>query len=134
MLVDSPLLSYVGVRHANFLSSKLTVGEARELGKQYTYLDELAPLRDESAERVSRCLRELTHELVQEEVLVQEPAHPEDFVEPEAPVEEVKHFVIDVTELSNTDPLLSKDMVTQKTMTIDHFVPSARQAAQPLPS
>ena len=32
-LVDSPLLSYIDVRHANFLPSRFTVGEARELGR-----------------------------------------------------------------------------------------------------
>ena len=61
LLVDSPLLSYIDVRHANFLPPKFTVGEARELGRRYTCLDELAPLWDESAKHVSRCLRELAH-------------------------------------------------------------------------
>ena len=32
LLVDSPLLSYIDVRHSNFLPPKLTVGEARDLG------------------------------------------------------------------------------------------------------
>ena len=32
LLVDSPLLSYIDVRHPNFLPSDLTVGEARDLG------------------------------------------------------------------------------------------------------
>ena len=75
-----------------------------------------------------RRLRELAHKAVQEEAPVQEPAHPEDPVEPEAPVEEAKHFAIDVTDLSDTDPFLSEDMVTRKIMTIDCFVPGARQA------
>ena len=70
MLVDSPLLSYIDVRYTNFLPPKLTISEAREFGKRYTYLDELAPLRDESAERVSRCLQELAHKAIQEEALV----------------------------------------------------------------
>ena len=56
LLVDSPLFSYIDVRHANFLPSRFMVGEARELGRRYTCSDELAPLRDESAERVSRRL------------------------------------------------------------------------------
>ena len=56
LLVDSPLFSYIDVRHANFLPSRFMVGEARELGQRYTCSDELAPLRDESAERVSRRL------------------------------------------------------------------------------
>ena len=44
LLVDSPLLSYIDVRHANFLPPTLTIGEAKDLGKHYTYSDELAPL------------------------------------------------------------------------------------------
>ena len=46
LLVDSPLLSYIDVRYANFLPSKLTTGEARKFGQRFTYSDELAPLRD----------------------------------------------------------------------------------------
>jgi len=133
LLVDNPLLSYIDIWHANFLPPKLTVGEARALGKRYTCSDELVPLRDESAERVSRRLRELAHEAIQEEVLVQEPAHPEDPVEPEAFIEEAEHFAID-TNLSATDSFLGEDMVTRKTKTIDRFVPGARQAMQPPPS
>ena len=53
LLVDSPLLSYIDVRYANFLPPKLTTGEVREFEKRYTCSDKLAPLRDESAERVS---------------------------------------------------------------------------------
>ena len=72
LLVDSPLLSYIDVRYANFLPPKLTTGEAREFGRRFTCLDELAPLRDESAERVSRRLRELAHKAFQQEDPVQE--------------------------------------------------------------
>ena len=54
LLVDNPHLSYIGVQHVNFLPPKLIVGEARDLGPRYTCSDELAPIRDESAERVSR--------------------------------------------------------------------------------
>ena len=32
LLVDSPLLSYIDVQHANFLPPRLTVGKARDLG------------------------------------------------------------------------------------------------------
>ena len=64
LLVDSPLLSYIDVRYANFLPPKLTTGEAREFGRRFTCSDELAPLRDESAERVSQRLREIAHEAI----------------------------------------------------------------------
>ena len=56
LLIDSPLLSYIDVRHSNFLPPKLTVGEAQDFGRRYTCLDELAPIRDESAELASRRL------------------------------------------------------------------------------
>ena len=124
LLVDSPLLSYIDVLYANFLLSRLTIGEARELGKRYTCSDELAPLRDESAERMSRRPRELAHKAIHE-VPVQEPAHLEDHVELEAPVVEAKQFV---TDLPATDSFPHEDMVTQKTMSIDRFVPGAWQA------
>ena len=42
LLVDSPLLSYIDVQYANFLSPKLTTGEAREFGRRFTCSDELA--------------------------------------------------------------------------------------------
>ena len=54
LLVDNPHLSYIGVQHVNFLPPKLIVGEACYLGPRYTCSDELAPIRDESVERVSR--------------------------------------------------------------------------------
>ena len=54
LLVDSPLISYIDVRHTNFFPSRLTIGEARDLGLQYTCSDELAPIWDESAEPVSQ--------------------------------------------------------------------------------
>ena len=70
-------MSYIDIWHANFPLPRLTIGEARDLGKRYTYSDELAPLQDESADHVSRRLRELTHKAIHE-APVQEPAHPED--------------------------------------------------------
>ena len=56
LLVDSPLLSYIDVWHANFLPPKFIVGEAQDLGWRYTCSDELAPIRDESAELASHRL------------------------------------------------------------------------------
>ena len=72
LLVDSLLLSYIDVWYANFLLPKLITGEAREFGRWFTCSDELAPLRDESAEQVSRLLREIAHEAIQQEDPVQE--------------------------------------------------------------
>ena len=101
--------------------------EAREFGKRYTCSDKLAPLWDESAERVSRHLRELAHEAIQEEALVQEPTQPKNPVEPEAPVAEAENLVLEATNLSATDTRLDEDMVTRKVMTIDRFMPDAWQ-------
>ena len=85
LLVNNPLLSYIDVQHANFLSPKFTAGEARELDWQYTCSDKLAPLRDESVERVSQHLRELAHVPVEEKAPVQEePTQPEEPDELEA--------------------------------------------------
>ena len=53
LLLDSPLLSYIDVRHANFLPPKLTHGEARDLGPRYITTKDLAPIRDESVECVT---------------------------------------------------------------------------------
>ena len=76
LIVDSPFLSYIDVKHTNFLPLNFTVGEARDLGPRYTYLDELAPIRDESAEAASRYLRERAHEAVQRAVVPTEPEAP----------------------------------------------------------
>lgn len=75
LLVDSLLLSYIDIQHANFLPPSITVGEARDLGPRYTCSDELALVRDESAEVVPRHLRELAHEAIQCEAIQAEPAN-----------------------------------------------------------
>ena len=54
MLVDSPLLSYIDIWHANFLPPSLTIGEAQDLGPCYTTVEDLTSLRDESVKHVSR--------------------------------------------------------------------------------
>ena len=54
LLVDNPLLSYIDVWHAKFLPSSLTTGEVRDLGSRYTTTEDHAPVRDESAGRVSQ--------------------------------------------------------------------------------
>ena len=50
---QTPFLSYIDVKHVNFLPLRLTVGEAHDLGPWYTCSDELALVLDESAKRVS---------------------------------------------------------------------------------
>ena len=53
LIVDNSLLSYINIRHTNFLPPNFTVGEARDIGLRYTCTDELAPIRDESAKVAS---------------------------------------------------------------------------------
>ena len=120
LLVDSPLLSYIDVRHTNFLPPKFTVGEAQDIGQHYTCSDELAPIRDESAEPASRRLRECAHEAVQQE----------DPAEPEAPVQEAEHTATESSDSSRTHSVHGEEMVTRRTLTVSCFIPGARQAAQ----
>ena len=54
LLVDSPLLLYIDVQHANFLLPSLTIGEARDLNPRYTTAEDLTLVKDESAEQVSQ--------------------------------------------------------------------------------
>ena len=133
-MVDSPILSYIDVWHANFLPPRFIVGEARELGQRYTCSNELAPPRDKSAERVSRCLHELAHTPVKPEAPIQEaPVQPEIPAEPEAPIQETEQVAVEFVN-SETESDRDEDMVTRKTMTIDRFVPSTRSTTQQQPS
>lgn len=93
------------------------MGEAREQGWRYICSDELAPLRDKSADRVSRRLRELAHTLVEEEAPIQEaPAQveeapiqeeeaPEGPADPEPPVRDTEQVTINITDLSIQNPI-----------------------------
>ena len=117
--MDSPLLSYIDVRHSNFLPPRFTVGEARDLGRRYTCSDELAPIRDESAKLASRRLRELAHEAIQQE----EPA------EPETLVQEAEHATVESSDSSRTHLARGEEMLTRKTLLVSRFIPSACQAA-----
>ena len=76
LLLDSLLLSYIDVRHANFLPPKLTSGEARDIGPCYMIADDLASVREKSAEHVSQSR--------QAHVPIEEPVDPAPPVEQEA--------------------------------------------------
>ena len=117
LLVDSPLLSYIDVRHANFLPLRLTVGETRDLGPRYTCSDELAPIRDKSAERVSRQRQELAHQQVKQN-------NPSP-TEPEAPAQE-EEAAAESVQSSGVEP----EMVTRKVMSISRFVLGAQAPEQ----
>ena len=85
-------------------------------------------------ERVSRRLRELAHTAIVEEAPVQGgPAQPEEPSEPMVLAQSTEQEAIDITNLSNTESDCGGDMVTRKTMTINYFVPGARQARQQQP-
>ena len=90
-------------------------------------MNELAPFRDELAKRESRRLWELAYAPVEEKAPIQEePAQPEEPIEPEAPAQVTEQVAVDITNLFDTKSDHSGDMVTRKTMTIDHFMLSAR--------
>ena len=99
----------------NFLPPKLTTGEAREFGRQFTCADELAPLRDESAERASRRLREIAHEAIQQENQAQEQPIPEN------PTAVPPQQVIEAAALLAEVIQPSGRMVSRKVMTIDQI-------------
>ena len=120
LIVDSPFLSYIDVRHANFLPPNFTVGKARDLRLQYTCSDKLAPIRDESAEAVSRYLWDRAHEAVQHEVVP---------VKPENPVQVTVQEAVESSDSSRTH-FVPEDMVTKKTLTVSRFIPRASQAIQ----
>lgn len=121
VLVDSPLLSYIDVRHTNFLPPNFIVGEARYISRGYTCSDELAPIRDEIAEVVSRYLWERAHGAIQHEVVP---------VEPKAPAQEAKQEVVESSDFSKMHSVRNEEMVTHKTLTVSHFIPGASQTVQ----
>lgn len=110
-MVDSPLLSYIDVHHANFLPPSLTTWEARDIGPRYTAANELAPVRDESIERVSLALREQKH----------------------IPVEGNK-FQIQAAKQAVAEDEQGAKMVTRKKLTAEQFLFGTRSSAQPQPA
>ena len=123
LIMDNHFLSYIDVRYTNFLPLNHIVGKARDIGPRYTCLDELAPIRDESAEVASRYLWECAYEAVQREVV---PA------KPKAPTQEAEQEVVESSDSSRTQSVL-KEMVTRRTLTISRFIPSASQTMQQQP-
>ena len=115
LIVGNPLLSYIDVRHTNFLPPNFTVGEARDIGPRYTCSDELAPIRDESAEEASQYLWERAHKVVQREAVL---------AEPEAPAQEAEQEAVESSDSSRMHSV-PEEMVTRKTLTVSHFIPDA---------
>lgn len=117
MLVDSPLLLYIDVRHLNFLPSLLTIGEAWDLGPLYTTAEDLTPVRDESAKQVSQNHRTY--------VPIREPEVPIQTVEPVA--------AKSVNSLEVETDQEGKEMVTRRKMVLSHFVPNVNPSGQQQP-
>ena len=79
---------------------------------------------------MSQRLRELAHALVESEAPVQEAlAQPDTPVEFKALVQEAKQVATESINSFETESDRGEDMVTRRTMTIDRFVPGARQTA-----
>ena len=106
LLVDNPLLSYIDIRHANFLPPSLTASEARDLGPRYTTAKDLAPVWDKSTEHVSQSRK--VHVPVEELDTLAHIAEPE--------VAEANQDVA---------------MVTKRKMTINRFLRDTHPMAQP---
>lgn len=106
------MLSYIYVRHANLLPLQLTVGEARDLGPQYITVEDLTPVRDGSAELVSK-----SHGV---HVPVEEP---------KAQVPAAEPVAAKSVNLSRAEVDLEEEMVTRCTLTIDWFLPGGRLVA-----
>ena len=92
----------------------MTTGEARDLGPHYITTEDLAPLRDESAERVSRALRERGHVLVEEN---------------EGQVHAAPAQAIGPREEEEEDQ--DEAMVTRRKMTVNRFLLGAQSSTQP---
>ena len=111
--LDSPLLSYIDVRHANFLPPSLTIGEVQDFGLRYITTKDLAPLRDELAERVSRALKERGHVLIEENE------------------GQVQAALTQAAKPREEEEDQDKAMVTRRKMTINRFLLGAQSFAQP---
>ncbi|XP_075670269.1 uncharacterized protein LOC142640050 [Castanea sativa] len=116
LLVDSPLLSYIDVQYKKFLPPALTTRDARELGPRYTTADDIALVRDASAERVSQNRRR--HEAIEQ---------PENA----APIAEER--AAEPAGTSGTKSDLRGEMVKRREMTFARFIPGARPVAPPQP-
>ena len=100
LLVDSPLLLYIDIQHANFLPPSLATSEAQDLGPRYITAEDRAPVQDESAKCVSlSCKVHVPIEALDTPTQVAEPVEAE------------------------TDQ--DTDMVTRRKMIVDRFIPDS---------
>ena len=108
----APLLSYIDVRHTNFLPPSLRVGEARDLGPKYTTAEDLTFMRHDSAEHVSQSHR--AHTCWRAWGLGASS----------------RASIAELVNSSDVEVSQGEKMVKRKAMTIDRFFPGACLAAQ----
>lgn len=112
--MGSPLLSYIDMRHPNFLSPNLTVGEARDFGPWLVREESLIPVRDTLANSISQS--HVVHKPVEEL---------------KAQVQPTNQVAAESVNSSEVEANQGKDeIVVKRTMTIDCFLLDARSATQ----
>ena len=100
----------------NLLPSSLIVGETQDLGPRFVKARSLEPIRDTSAEIVSR--NHAVHQLVE---------RPED----PAPVQVAELATVESVHSSGAESDPGEDeMVTRRMMSIGRFIPSTRPTSQ----
>lgn len=111
--MDSPLLSYIDVRHPNFLPPNLTVGEVQDLGPRLIRADSLVPVRD--------ALTNFVFQGYAVHILVEKPRVEVQLVD-QAEVELVNSSEAEVEQGEG-------EMVVRRTMTVDWFLPGSHPMA-----
>ena len=106
----------VAMKWMNLLPSSLIVGETQDLGPRFVKARSLEPIRDTSAEIVSR--NHVVHQLVER-------------LEDPAPVQVAELVAVESIHSSGAKSDPGEDeMVTRRMMSIGCFVPSTRPASQ----
>ena len=114
LLVDSPLLSYIDVRHPNLFPPNLTVGEAQDFGPRMARAEALIPVRDALVDIVSQS--RIVHRPIEEpQVQVQ-------------PIKQVASKSINSSEAEANQG--EGKMVVKRTTTLNRFLLSACPVAQ----
>lgn len=106
-------MSYIDVWHPNFLPPNLTIGKAWDFG-QIVRTESLVPIRDDLANLISE--NQTVHRPVGE---------PETIVQPSKQVaaESINSSKAEIDQIEG-------EMVSKRTLTLDHFLPRAYPAAQ----
>ena len=113
LLVDIPLLSYIDVRHPNFLPPNLTVGEAQDLSPRLVRMESLVLMRNASATSVFQGCA--VHRPIKESDTLVQPAE-------QAEVESINFSEVEAEQEEG-------NMVNRRTMTMERFIPSTHPSA-----